>query len=77
MKDIILPEDDIIYNFNEDYKKRFRVQIIKNRITELSHDLVQIQCGAVFDDKDSRVQEFKTLHNELRLLTGKAPRVYQ
>lgn len=61
----------------EEYLKMCRIQKIQSRLNELSQDLVQMNCGAVFDDKESRMKEFQKLHNELRSLSGKAPRVYQ
>lgn len=50
---------------------------ISARLNELSQDLIQAQAGAVFEDLDERKAEFQTLHNELRILTGKPARQYE
>lgn len=62
--------------FDEKYKKFIRVNEIKNRLEELSQDFIQAQVGAVFYDIEERKQEFQQLHNELRQLLGKEPRIY-
>jgi hypothetical protein len=49
---------------------------LKLRLQELSDDIVQIQCGAVFEDKDERIAEFQQVHNEIRRILNKAPRIY-
>lgn len=53
-----------------------RIAEIKPRLEQLSQDLIQAQAGAVFEDLEERKAEFKTLHNELRVLLGKEPREY-
>ena len=53
-----------------------RISEIQARLTELSQDITQMQCGAVFDDEEQRIKEFQDLHNELRGLLGKKPRIY-
>lgn len=57
-------------------KQQQRITEIKKRLEQLSQDLVQAQAGAVIEDLESRKTEFQTLHNELRLLEGKEPRLY-
>ena len=49
---------------------------IRQRLEQLSQDFVQILVGAEFTDIEERKAEFQTLHNELRALEGKEPRVY-
>lgn len=69
----------IDYNNSEDLKRfenQKRINAIKMRLEQLSQDLIQAQAGAVFEDLEERKQEFQTLHNELRVLLGKEPRVY-
>lgn len=46
------------------------------RLNQLSEDIVQIQCGAVFEDAEARKAEFREIHNEIRRIIGKAPRTY-
>jgi hypothetical protein len=58
-----------------DYIK-YRSHLIKNRLNELSEDIIQYQCGALIMDIDERKREFAALHNELRNILGKEPRVY-
>lgn len=57
----------------EDFRK---LPELRKRLKDLSDDIVQIQCGAVFADKDERIAEFKEVHNEIRRIIGKEPRVY-
>lgn len=55
---------------------RLRIAEIKPRLDQISQDLIQAQVGAVFEDLEERKAEFQSLHNELRLLSGKTPRRY-
>lgn len=57
--------------------KEKRIFEIKSRLDDLTKDLVQMGCGAIFNDEEKRVLEFRTLHNELRTLLGKGPREYK
>ena len=84
------PEDSVFEDFNNDltfniekYNARKlaesnaeRIIEIKARLNELSQDFIQVQVGAEFDDLEERKEEFRTLHNELRELLGKEPRIY-
>lgn len=54
-----------------------RIEYIKERLLALSEDFIQAQLGAQFDDYDERKAEFISLHNELRQLLGKEPRIYE
>ena len=56
--------------------KEERIQQIQTRLNKLSQDFIQIQLGASFNDLEQRKTEFKILHNELRQLLGKEPRIY-
>lgn len=53
-----------------------RTAKIKERLEQLSEDFVQAWAGAQIEDIEARKSEFADLHNELRGLLGKAPRVY-
>lgn len=65
------------YNARKEKEQSFRrMAEIKSRLEQLSQDLIQAQAGAVFADLEERRLEFKTLHNELRVLLGKEPREY-
>lgn len=84
-------KDCSYFDFNEDltfsiekYNARkqkentqLRINEIIPRLEQLSQDLIQAQAGAVFEDLDERKLEFQTLHNELRILTGKPSRQYE
>ncbi len=61
----------------ENSKKLRKIINIQSRLNELSQDFVQASLGAEFTDLEERKTEFKTLHNELRTLLGKGPRVYK
>lgn len=54
-----------------------RLPKLQSRLTELSQDLVQAQCGAVFENLEDRIKEFQEIHNEIREIQGKEPRIYQ
>lgn len=56
--------------------KQHRIGEIQARLDQLSQDFIQAQIGAEFEDLEKRKNEFKTLHNELRTLLGKEPRIY-
>lgn len=64
-----------------------RIGQIQTRLNELSQDFIQADLGADFGKTtledgiivnviDLRKEEFKTLHNELRVLLNKEPRIY-
>lgn len=57
-------------------QRAFELSQKRSRLASLSHDIVQAQVGAIFDDFDDRIKEFKNLHNEIRMLEGKEPRKY-
>lgn len=58
----------------EEEKKQIRISEISARLTALTQDFVQAECGEIIEDIDARRAEFVTLHNELRTLLGKEPR---
>ena len=63
--------------FSSCIEKEKREEKIKSRLNNLTEDFIQVLCGAVFEDIEERKQEFRTLHNELRVLIGKEPRIYE
>lgn len=71
-----LENNEIIPVFNQSSRDEERIIEIQERLTNLSQDIIQMQAGAVFDDEEDRIKEFQDLHNELRQLLGKAPRIY-
>lgn len=88
MEEIVYNPDGTYYtrtrNFDETLLKSIESSKIQReiieleaRLKELSQDIVQIQCGAVFEDKDERIAEFQEKHNRLRYLKGKEPREYK
>lgn len=66
----------ILTNTTPIIEKENRKIEISKRLNQLSQDFIQILCGAVIEDENEKIQEFRTLHNELRQLEGKEPRVY-
>lgn len=61
---------------SEEDLKQIKLAELQKRLNELSEDIIQIQCGAIFEDKEDRIAEFRDVHNELRGLLGKEPRIY-
>jgi hypothetical protein len=45
-------------------------------LSQLREDFVQSWAGAYIADIEERKKEFADLHNELRSILGKTPRVY-
>lgn len=74
--------DDFSFNiqkYNERKSKIGNEEIIANnirRMNELTKDFVQHSIGASIPDIDIKKQEFVRLHNEVRNLQGKEPRIY-
>lgn len=63
-------------NFETEEERR-RFLFIQNRLKELSNDFIQAQIGAQIENLETKKEEFKTLHNELREILGKQPREYK
>lgn len=62
---------------SEEEKQQHRISEIQQRLNNLSQDFVQADLGAIFEDLEQRKEEFRTLHNEMRVLLNKEPRVYE
>lgn len=70
-------EEILVYiPFTAEEIKERRISTIKERLSQLSEDFVQAWAGAQIVDIEARKREFADLHNELRGLLGKEPRVY-
>ena len=54
-----------------------RIAEIKQRLDELNKDFIQYYLGAVISNIEEKKIEFISLHNELRELLGKEPRIYK
>lgn len=67
----------VTHKLTEEEINRQRIYEIEERLEQLTQDFIQIQCGAIFEDEEERKKEFKSLHNELRVLLGKNPREYK
>jgi TFIIF-interacting CTD phosphatase-like protein len=72
----ISPQYYLYIPFTEEQLKAQRIAKIKERLSQLSEDFVQSWAGAQIADIEARKREFADLHNELRGLLGKAPRIY-
>lgn len=64
--------ENVVDYFNKD----LRVKEIKSRLEELTKDFIQEMLGAIIPNIEEKRLEFIELHNELRELQGKEPRVY-
>lgn len=51
-----------------------RIAELKQRLSQLSEDIIQSTAGEIIYDIGSRKAEFVKLHNELRVLLGKSER---
>lgn len=57
-------------------KKAMLLNEKKARIKQLSEDIIQYIVGEHIPDIEDRKLEFITLHNEVRVLEGKKPRLF-
>lgn len=57
--------------------KNNRIEEIKQRLEELNKDFIQYYLGAVISNIEEKKIEFISLHNELRELLEKEPRIYK
>lgn len=86
-----VPEDCLVSDFNDDltfsldkYNERKqkeenveRLDYLQSELDSLSQDMVQMYCGAVFTDAEYRKLRFREIHNEIRGILEKEPRIYQ
>lgn len=74
-KDIVFTEEQIqeslIHRELEEELKTLQAEL-----NALSQDLVQAQAGAVIDNLEERKARFQVVHNRIREIMGKEPRVY-
>lgn len=84
------PDDCMVSDFNDDltfsvqkYKQRkqeennrLRLSSLKQLMSRLSEDIIQHYAGAVIANIDEKLAEFRSAHNEARMLEGKEPREY-
>lgn len=63
--------------YTEEDLKANEIFKLEERLFQLNQDIIQMYCGAVFEDADERVAEFQEKHNRLRYLKGKEPREYK
>jgi hypothetical protein len=70
-------EDILVYvPFTQKELDEKRAGEIKDRLSQLSEDFAQAYAGAQIPDIELRKREFADLHNELRVMLGKNPRIY-
>lgn len=74
--------EDLTFNV-EKYNARKQKELeqeellqLKAELNSLSQDLIQAQAGAVIDNLEERKARFKVVHNRIREIMGKEPRVY-
>lgn len=77
-KEVSQEEFDLFMSKEKDKELNEQRKVeIRERLNQLSQDLVQAMAGAYFEDFAQRQLEFQALHNELRVLEGKEPREYK
>jgi hypothetical protein len=70
-------EDILVFvPYTDEQLKEKRACEIRKRMEQLSQDFIQHWAGAQISDIEERKVEFATLHNELRSIMGKEPRLY-
>lgn len=57
------------------YDRAYRAQEIQMELERLSQDIIQDMAGESVPDIEARKMRFFTLHNELRMIMGKDPRI--
>lgn len=67
-RDIVKTQEDL---------KTDRILQIKPQMDSLSQDFIQYYLGATIENIEERKAKFISLHNELRELLGKEPRIYK
>lgn len=71
----IIEEEILVYIlYTEDELKTIHMSELKYRLTKITEDIIQYSAGEQVQDIEKRKAEFVELHNELRILEGKAPR---
>ena len=76
-KELKVKNGKVIAYIRETTKEELKEQKIaelKQRLSQLSEDIIQSTAGEIINDIDSRKAEFVKLHNELRVLLGKDER---
>ena len=61
----------------KELEKMQEKMLIEQRLEELNKDFIQYYLGAVIPNIEEKKAEFISLHNELRVLLGKQPRIYK
>ena len=75
--------DDLTFSIDKYNARKTREQELKElptlqiRLNELSQDIIQMYCGAVFEDAAERLAEFREKHNRMRQILDKKPREYK
>lgn len=74
--------DDLTFNVDK-YNTRKQKELdeielpkLQSELSSLSQDLIQAQAGAVIDNLEERKARFQVVHNRIREIMGKEPRVY-
>lgn len=72
--------DEKAYKESEKLKLEYidnqnKIDKIKKELGKLSEDIIQYQAGEIVPNYEERKKQFVKLHNKLRVLEGKEPRV--
>lgn len=76
-KELKVENGKVIAYIRETTKEELKEQKIadlKQRLSQLSEDLIQSTAGEIIADIEARKAEFVKVHNELRVLLGKDER---
>lgn len=75
--------DDLTFNETKHLERIQRetelanLPILINRLEELTKDLVRVNLGAIIDDIEDRIAEYKETLDEVRRIQGKGPVIYK
>lgn len=56
--------------------ERQELQELQAELNSLSQDIIQAQAGAVIDNLEEHKARFQVVHNRIREIMGKEPKVY-
>lgn len=74
-QEIVFTEEQIQAELQLAEQQR-ELKTLQAELNSLSQDLIQAQAGAVIDNLDERKARFQVVHNRIREIMGKEPRVY-
>lgn len=76
-KDAVFEEIKVYVPYTSEQLKANRIEEIKQEMESLSQDFIQYYLGGIIENIEERKARFISIHNELRELLGKQPRIYK